>query len=41
MFAHGGEYPVVCRYSSEPGDPGLDVRPFQSAVADGSELTTA
>ena len=25
MFAHGGEYPVVCRYSSEPGDPGLDV----------------
>ena len=27
MFAHGGEYPVVCRYSSEPGDPGLDVCP--------------
>ncbi|KAI9738430.1 MAG: hypothetical protein M1834_008933 [Cirrosporium novae-zelandiae] len=26
MFAHGGEYPVVCRYSSEPGDPGLDDR---------------
>ena len=26
MFANGGEYPVVCRYSSEPGDPGLDVR---------------
>jgi hypothetical protein len=26
MFAHGGEYPVLCRYSSEPGDPGLDVR---------------
>ena len=26
MFAHGAEYPVVCRYSSEPGDPGLDVR---------------
>ena len=25
MFAHGGEYPVACRYSSEPGDPGLDV----------------
>lgn len=24
MFAHGGEYPVLCRYSSEPGDPGLD-----------------
>ncbi|MCJ1225444.1 hypothetical protein MMC12_002093 [Toensbergia leucococca] len=26
MFEHGGEYPVVCRYSSEPGDPGLDDR---------------
>lgn len=26
IFAHGGEYPVVCRYSSEPGDPGLDDR---------------
>ena len=26
MFEKGGEYPVVCRYSSEPGDPGLDVR---------------
>ena len=26
MFANAGEYPVVCRYSSEPGDPGLDVR---------------
>lgn len=25
LFAHGGEYPVACRYSSEPGDPGLDV----------------
>ena len=25
MFAHVGQYPVVCRYSSEPGDPGLDV----------------
>jgi len=25
LFADGGEYPVVCRYSSEPGDPGLDV----------------
>ena len=25
MFDHGAEYPVVCRYSSEPGDPGLDV----------------
>lgn len=31
MFEHGGEYPVVCRYSSEPGDPGLDVRSFQTA----------
>lgn len=28
MFEHAGEYPVVCRYSSEPGDPGLDVRSF-------------
>ena len=26
MFTRAGEYPVVCRYSSEPGDPGLDVR---------------
>ncbi len=25
MFEHGGEHAVVCRYSSEPGDPGLDV----------------
>lgn len=25
LFADGGEYPVFCRYSSEPGDPGLDV----------------
>jgi len=25
MFAKGAEHPVVCRYSSEPGDPGLDV----------------
>ena len=25
LFEHGGEYPVVARYSSEPGDPGLDV----------------
>lgn len=25
MFAKGTEHPVVCRYSSEPGDPGLDV----------------
>ncbi|EOD47921.1 putative catalase protein [Neofusicoccum parvum] len=26
LFEKGGEYPVVCRYSSEPGDPGLDDR---------------
>ncbi|KAL8644252.1 MAG: hypothetical protein Q9210_007348 [Variospora velana] len=26
MFDHGAEYPVVCRYISEPGDPGLDDR---------------
>ncbi|KAG8533505.1 uncharacterized protein KY384_002291 [Bacidia gigantensis] len=26
MFAHAAEYPAVCRYSSEPGDPGLDDR---------------
>ena len=25
MFSKGAEHPVVCRYSSEPGDPGLDV----------------
>ena len=25
MFTYAGQYPVVCRYSSEPGDPGLDV----------------
>ena len=32
MFAQAGEYPAVCRYSSEPGDPGLDVRPIVPAV---------
>ncbi|KAI0146730.1 catalase-like domain-containing protein [Pestalotiopsis sp. NC0098] len=26
LFEKGGEYPAVCRYSSEPGDPGLDDR---------------
>ncbi|KAJ0384433.1 hypothetical protein COL922a_008361 [Colletotrichum nupharicola] len=26
LFQQGGEYPVACRYSSEPGDPGLDDR---------------
>ena len=25
LFEHGGEYPVVARYSSEPGDPDHDV----------------
>lgn len=25
LFAQGGEYPTVCRYSTEPGDPGQDV----------------
>ncbi|GKT43471.1 uncharacterized protein ColSpa_03652 [Colletotrichum spaethianum] len=24
LFQIGGEYPAACRYSSEPGDPGLD-----------------
>ena len=26
MFEHAGAHAVLCRYSSEPGDPGLDVR---------------
>lgn len=26
LFTKGGEYPIVARYSTEPGDPGLDVR---------------
>ncbi|KAI9753252.1 MAG: cell division control protein [Chaenotheca gracillima] len=26
MFAQGGKYPIVIRFSSEPGDPGLDDR---------------
>ncbi|KAI1390101.1 catalase-like domain-containing protein [Hypoxylon trugodes] len=26
LFKEAGEYPVACRYSSEPGDPGLDDR---------------
>lgn len=25
IFSKGGEYPVVARYSTEPGDPGMDV----------------
>lgn len=28
MFAEEREWPVLCRYSSEPGDPGLDVGAF-------------
>lgn len=28
LFEKGGEHPCVCRYSTEPGDPGLDVRAF-------------
>lgn len=28
MFAEEREWPVLCRYSSEPGDPGLDVRSY-------------
>lgn len=30
LFAQGGEYPLVARYSTEPGDPGLDVSSFLS-----------
>lgn len=26
LFSKGGEYPAVCRYSTEPGNPGQDVR---------------
>lgn len=29
LFEKGGEYPVVARYSTEPGDPGLDDRTAQ------------
>lgn len=25
IFSNGGEYPIVCRYSSEPSDPKLNV----------------
>lgn len=25
LFAKGGEYPLAARYSTEPGDPSLDV----------------
>ena len=28
LFEKGGEYPVVARYSTEPGDPGQDVGYF-------------
>ncbi|KAI9652750.1 MAG: hypothetical protein M1821_007824 [Bathelium mastoideum] len=26
LFSTGGEYPIIARYSTEPGDPGLDDR---------------
>lgn len=26
LFEKGGEFPIIARYSTEPGDPGLDVR---------------
>ncbi len=38
MFAKAAEHPVVCRYSSEPGDPGLDVCSLLILV-DSIELT--
>ncbi|KAL2405017.1 hypothetical protein ABEF95_001280 [Exophiala dermatitidis] len=34
MFAEEREWPVLCRYSSEPGDPGLDPRGFAMKVFD-------
>ena len=37
LFEHGGEYPVVARYSSEPGDPGLDVSQFFPAKSASSK----
>ena len=33
MFEHGAEHAVVCRYSSEPGDPGLDVRLYLHSLS--------
>ena len=39
MFEHGGEHAVVCRYSSEPGDPGLDVRAHASTASEGQLLS--
>jgi hypothetical protein len=27
LFSQAGEFPVICRYSSEPSDPKLDVSP--------------
>jgi hypothetical protein len=32
MFAEEREWPVLCRYSSEPGDPGLDVSISSSCI---------
>jgi hypothetical protein len=36
LFSHGGEYPIVARYSTEPGDPGLDVCALLSSLASGT-----
>ena len=30
LFSHGREYDIVARYSTEPGDAGLDVGRFDS-----------
>ncbi|KAI1765285.1 hypothetical protein GGR53DRAFT_465475 [Hypoxylon sp. FL1150] len=30
LFREAGEHPVACRYSSEPGDPGLDAGPSET-----------
>ena len=35
LFEKGGEYPIVARYSSEPGDPGLDVNQLPSNIESG------
>lgn len=31
LFSQAGEFPVICRYSSEPSDPKLDVRAFRES----------